>query len=57
MVHPADVPTSDKDKVYKSDSRDARKLARELEKGLEGIYIPSAAAASLLMAASFPPDL
>ena len=41
--HPADVPTSDKDKVYKNDPRDAGKLARELEKGIAGIYIPTPA--------------
>jgi transposase len=43
VIHPADVPTSDKDRVYKTDSRDAQKLARELEKGLKGIYVPTPA--------------
>lgn len=42
VVNPADVPTKHKEKVRKTDRIDARKLARELEKGnLEGIYIPS----------------
>lgn len=42
LVHPADVPTSNKEKVNKSDHIDSRKLARELEHhSLHGIYIPS----------------
>lgn len=42
VVNAADVPTSDKEKDRKTDPVDARKLARELEKGnLTGIYIPS----------------
>ena len=42
VVHPADIPTSDKERTYKSDRRDAAKLARELAKGnLAGIYIPT----------------
>lgn len=41
VVNPADVPTSNKEKVYKNDPIDSRKLARELEnKSLKGIYIP-----------------
>ena len=41
VINPADVPTSGKEREYKSDSADSRKLARELENGsLEGIYIP-----------------
>lgn len=41
VVNPADVPTSNKEKVDKKDSIDSRKLARELENGsLHGIYIP-----------------
>lgn len=42
IVNPADVPTTNKEKVNKSDPIDSRKLARELEKmSLHGIYIPS----------------
>jgi len=42
IANPADVPTSDKEKVNKSDPIDSRKLARGLEnKDLFGIYIPS----------------
>lgn len=41
IVNPADVPTSNKEKVNKSDPIDSRKLAREHEnKSLHGIYIP-----------------
>lgn len=41
MINPADVPTSGKERNYKNDSIDSRKLARELENGsLDGIYIP-----------------
>ena len=41
VINPADVPTSGKERNYKNDSIDSRKLARELENGsLEGIYIP-----------------
>jgi len=41
VVHAADVPTTDKEKDQKTDIRDSRKLARELEnKELESIYIP-----------------
>jgi transposase len=42
IVHPADVPTTDKDKQRKSDTVDCRKLSKTLsEKGLAGIFIPS----------------
>jgi len=42
IVNPADVPTSNKEKLTKTDRVDSRKLARELEKQtLKGIYIPS----------------
>jgi len=42
VVHAADVPTTHKEKVSKTDARDSRKLAKELEKGgLEGIHVPS----------------
>lgn len=41
VINPADVPTSGRERDYKSDGLDCRKLARELENGsLEGIYIP-----------------
>jgi len=42
VVNPADIPESNKDRKRKTDSRDARKLARELRAGnLTGIYCPS----------------
>jgi transposase len=42
IVNPADVPTSNKEKLTKTDRVDSRKLARELEnQTLRGIYIPS----------------
>jgi len=41
VVNPADVPTSNKEKVNKNDPIDSRKLARELEnRSLKSIYIP-----------------
>ena len=41
VVNPADVPTSNKEKVNKSDPIDSRKLARELESNnLKGNYVP-----------------
>jgi transposase len=41
IVHPADVPTTDKDKQRKSDTVDCRKLGKTLSEGaLEGIFIP-----------------
>ncbi len=41
IVNPADVPSSNKEKVHKSDPIDSRKLARELENGsLKSIYVP-----------------
>jgi transposase len=44
VIHPADVPTSDKEKQTKTDKIDSRKLARELEnKTLKSIYIPDEA--------------
>lgn len=40
VIHPADVPTTDKERNQKEDKRDSRKLARSLENGeLEGIYV------------------
>lgn len=42
VVHPADVPTSDKDRAYKNDPRDSRKIARTLRAGdLVPLYVPS----------------
>lgn len=42
VIHPADVPTTGKERTNKTDKRDSRKLARELENGsLEAIYVPS----------------
>jgi transposase len=44
VIHPADVPTSDKEKQNKTDRIDSRKLARELEnKTLKSIYTPNEA--------------
>jgi transposase len=44
IVHPADVPTSDRDKKRKTDKVDSRKLARNLyNQELEGIFIPDTA--------------
>ena len=42
VVHPADVPTKDKERRFKNDPVDAGKLARGLANGdLSGIYVPS----------------
>lgn len=42
VVHPADVPTTDKERLHKSDTVDASKLARSLRSGeLKPIYVPS----------------
>lgn len=42
VVHPADVPTTDKQRRYKRDRRDARKLAMSLRAGLlTPIYVPT----------------
>lgn len=41
VVSPADVPTTNKEKLSKTDSLDSRKLARELELGrLRSIHVP-----------------
>ena len=41
VINPADVPTTDKEKRYKTDSRDSHKLSRELANHcLRAIYIP-----------------
>ena len=42
IVNPADVPTSNKEKLTKTDKIDSRKLARELEnQTIKSIYIPT----------------
>jgi transposase len=42
VVHPADVPTTNKERTTKRDRIDCRKLARHLRNGdLQGIYVPS----------------
>lgn len=42
VVHPGDVPTTDKERRHKTDPRDSRKLAKQLRSGaLEAIHIPS----------------
>lgn len=42
VVNPADVPSTQKEKVQKEDKRDSRKIARSLRNGeLEAIYIPA----------------
>ena len=41
VIHPADVPTSQKEREQKTDKADSRKLARSLRSNeLEGIHIP-----------------
>lgn len=42
VVNPADVPTNHKEKEFKTDPRDCRKIAKALRSNLlEGIYIPT----------------
>ncbi len=42
VVNPADIPTTDKERVQKEDKRDSRKIARSLSSGtLIPIYVPS----------------
>ena len=42
VIHAADVPTTNKEKVTKTDKVDSRKLARELENSnLNSIYVPN----------------
>lgn len=42
MVNPADIPTTDKEKVMKTDPRDSIKIARSLRNGdLKPIFVPS----------------
>ena len=41
VINPSDVPTSQKERLYKNDVRDSKKLARELLNGsLKSIYVP-----------------
>jgi len=41
IVNPADIPLSDKDRKTKSDTRDSKTLAKQLEKSnLKAIYVP-----------------
>jgi transposase len=41
VVNPADIPTTDKEKVQKEDARDSRKIARSLRSGdLTPIHVP-----------------
>lgn len=41
VVNPADIPTTDKERKQKEDSRDSRKIARELsQNALAPIYVP-----------------
>jgi transposase len=42
VVHPADVPTTQKERVFKTDKRDCRKISRSLSnEELEAIHVPS----------------
>jgi transposase len=42
VVNPADIPTTNKERVQKEDKRDSRKIARSLRSGdLKAIYVPS----------------
>jgi len=42
VVNPADIPTTEKEKVQKNDARDSVKIARSLRNGdLKPIYVPS----------------
>ena len=42
VVNPADIPTTDKEKVQKADKRDSQKIAKALRNGdLKGIHVPS----------------
>lgn len=41
VIHPPDIPTTDKQKKQKDDKRDSRKISKGLRSGeLKGIYIP-----------------
>jgi len=42
VVHAADVPTKQKERAFKTDKRDCRKIARSLSnEELDAIYVPS----------------
>jgi transposase len=42
VVNPADIPTTNKEKVQKNDKRDSQKIAKALRNGdLVPIYVPS----------------
>ena len=42
MVHPADIPTKDKERRNRNDNVDSRKIARNLRNGeLTPLYVPS----------------
>lgn len=42
VVNPADIPTTDKEKRQKEDTRDSRKIAKQLQSGnLKAIFVPS----------------
>ena len=42
IVHHANIPTKDKEKAPKEDSRDALKIAQQLKGGaIKGIYVPN----------------
>lgn len=42
VVHPGDVPTTQKERMFRTNKRDARKLARGLRNGeLVALYVPS----------------
>jgi len=42
VVHAADIPTTDKERAFKNDKRDSRKLSVALRSGeLQGIYVPA----------------
>ena len=42
VVNPADIPTTDKEKVNKTDKRDSKKIAKSLRNGdLKGIHVSS----------------
>lgn len=48
VVNPADIPTTDKERKQKEDTRDSRKIARSLKNGdLEPLYIPPKATEEL----------
>ena len=41
VVNPADIPTTDKERQFRNDKRDSKKIALTLRSGeLQGIYVP-----------------